>query len=93
MLDTEQSRLGRPSNLPNIKTVEIKVRPFLGFPPVVSLAVERLFRHGDDRRVLRHGLEENSAPANSILLLSEERGQVELYDLCQNTAADIPKPW
>lgn len=45
---------------------------------MVSFSFEGLLSHGDGWRGLGDGLQENSAPANGVLLLAEECGQVEL---------------
>jgi len=62
------------TDLPNKESVKVKVRPFLRLPPTMLLALVRvLFDHGDSRNGLGDGVEENGAPGDVVIALSQER--------------------
>lgn len=65
--------------LPYIEPVEIEVCPFLCFPPVVSFPFEGLISHGDGWGSLGDGPEEDSTPANRVLLFAKEGRQIKLF--------------
>lgn len=67
---------------PYIKPVQVEVCPFLCLPPVVSFPLEGLICHGNGWGGLGNGTEENSTPANRVLLFAEKGRQVELFREC-----------
>lgn len=65
-------------NAPDEESVQVEVRPLLGLPPMVLLAVRGILRHGTGGGGLGHGLEEDGAPGNVDLLLLQVGRQLKL---------------
>lgn len=65
-------------SIPDEEAVQVKVCPLLGLPPMMLLAIFRVFAHGVGRSGLGDSLEEDGAPGNVDVGLAQGRGQFHL---------------
>lgn len=69
------------SHAPDEKSVEVEIRPLLRFPPSMLFTLIRVFLSGcDSRDGLGDGIEENGAPSDVVIALSQERGEFKLQN-------------
>jgi hypothetical protein len=64
--------------LPDEETVQVEESPFLGLPPVVLLALVLVALHGTGGASLGNGVQENSAPSDIDIALSQRGGKLQL---------------
>lgn len=77
--------------VPNKEAVQVEVSPLLGLPPVVLLAIIIVTLHGIGGASLGDGLEEDGAPGDGDVVLSQEGSELQLYEVRLANPAGLDK--